>query len=99
MTRGMINLVPGQYMGNWWSKRHDWKMGFAKEFATEQRMDTISQCLDNVEQTHLDFHLGWQEILLGPDFKEKTVGFVRAMNALSTIPSNLKCFTNSEDDV
>ena len=35
----------------------------------------------------------------GPDFKEKTVGFVRVMNALSTVPSNLKCFTISEDDV
>jgi hypothetical protein len=35
MTRGMINLVPGQYLGTWFSKHHDWKMGFAKEFATE----------------------------------------------------------------
>jgi hypothetical protein len=31
----MMNLKPGQYLGCRWSKKYDWKMGFAKEFATE----------------------------------------------------------------
>ena len=94
----MWHVDNNEYLGHWYDKLHDFKLGAIRTFAKEEKMLAVSQAIDKLEIAHLNMNLAWMEVMTGRNLESLSKGFIRTMSALEELPEAIGLLMSSELD-
>lgn len=69
-------------MGTPFDMIHDFKMAAGKTFFIEENMPMMATCMDHTNVIHLDYLIGWNQILFDTGVERKAEGARHIMEAM-----------------